>query len=114
MEANEIAKLFENCTKNVFRLQTLPSYSVEEEKEEIERYLAGQSFPDSPDDFWIQTIKDKIEAGIQVSNLHVLPTHLSPYLRFAIDWSYLYRHDAGEQILFIPLNEAKSLGLHSI
>ncbi|MFE5722997.1 DUF6879 family protein [Streptomyces erythrochromogenes] len=37
----EFGRLFETFERSAFRLETLAVYSVEEEREEFERFLAG-------------------------------------------------------------------------
>lgn len=101
MELQELAQCFADCTQSAFRLQALADYVIDEELDEYERFLAGQPLPDLEKDDWLKSIRQKIEAGVQICNVHVLPTRLTPYLRFAIDWSYIHRHLAGESIRFV-------------
>lgn len=107
VEPNELGQLFASCEKSAFRLQTLPEYAIDDEQEEFNRFLGGLPFPDVENDSWLNTIRQKILGGIQLCNVHILPAHLTPYLRFAIDWSYVYRHLAGEQIRFILSTDAE-------
>lgn len=108
MTETELIGLFNAARRSIFRLQTLPSYAVDEEREAFDQFLAGMPLPKNPEaDPWLQSIQAKVEAGVRVTNLHVIPDQLTPYLRFAIDWSYVYRHRAGEQILFISAEDAR-------
>lgn len=100
MNVEDIAAHFTQCQSSIFRLQRLATYLVEDEADDFNRFLAGTPFPEVDEDPWLQTIKRKVQAGVEITNLHVLPTRLTPYLRYAIDWSYIFRHLVGEQILF--------------
>lgn len=107
MEIEEIANLFARCQSSAFRLQRQAAYLVEEEADDFKRFLSGIPFPTVDDDPWLKTIERKAKAGIVITNLHVLPHRLTPYLRYAIDWSYVFRHLVGERILFIEETEAR-------
>jgi hypothetical protein len=37
-----------------------------------------------------------------MQRVHVVPRRLTPYLRFEIEWGYLYSAEAGEEILLLP------------
>ncbi|MEU9146212.1 DUF6879 family protein [Streptomyces sp. NPDC048349] len=74
LSGEEFGRLFETFQQTAFRLETLSVYDVEEEREEFERFLAGEDMgPDWDDNAWVRSMTDK---GKQVSRVHVLSSPL--------------------------------------
>lgn len=92
--------MIDSFERSIFRLETLAEYRVEEEAEKLRRYIEGKPLPD-PDpahDSWRTALRRHAEAGRTVERLRTLPPGLTPYLRFEIEWAYLYSWEAGERI----------------
>ena len=93
--------MFDTFEEEVFRLQTLSQYTVDREQPAYREFLTGLPLP--PDGFneaWLQKIKQRAAGGRSWTNVHVLPSGLTPYLRFLIDWAYAYQHAVGADIRF--------------
>ncbi|ARP72093.1 hypothetical protein LK07_22620 [Streptomyces pluripotens] len=101
-------RLFETFERTAFRLETLAEYDVEEEREEIARFLAGEDMgPEWDDNPWVRSMADK---GKQVSRVHVLRSPLTDYLRYELA-AYPGNIKAGESIGIIDLAEQDVEGL---
>ncbi|MFJ3855134.1 DUF6879 family protein [Streptomyces sp. NPDC090085] len=104
----EFGRLFSSFERTAFRLETLAVYSVEEEREEFERFLAGGDMgPAWDDNPWVRSMTDK---GKQVSRVHVLRSPLTDYLRYELA-AYPGNIAAGETIGLIDLSEQTVTGL---
>ncbi|MEZ7003805.1 DUF6879 family protein [Streptomyces sp. AD55] len=101
-------RLFETFERTAFRLETLAEYDVEEEREEIARFLAGEDMgPEWDDNPWVRSMTDN---GKQVSRVHVLRSPLTDYLRYELA-AYPGNIKAGESIGIIDLAEQNVDGL---
>ncbi|MEU4948236.1 DUF6879 family protein [Streptomyces lavendulae] len=104
----EFGRLFETFERTAFRLETLAFYSVEEEREEFERFLAGGAMgPDWDDNPWVRSMTDK---GKKVSRVHVLRSPLTDYLRYELA-AYPGNITAGETIGIIDKADQDVVGL---
>ncbi|MBZ4318987.1 DUF6879 family protein [Streptomyces huiliensis] len=102
LTGEEFGRLFETFERTAFRLETLDEYDVEEEREEIARFLAGEDMgPDWADNPWVRSMTDK---GKHVSRVHVLRSPLTDYLRYELS-AYPGNIKAGEVIGIVDLSE---------
>ncbi|MFD3516078.1 DUF6879 family protein [Streptomyces sp. NPDC058657] len=100
--------LFETFERTAFRLETLDEYDVEEEREEIARFLAGEEMgPDWDDNPWVRSLTDR---GKQVGRVHVLRSPLTDYLRYELA-AYPGNIKAGESIGIVDLADQDVTGL---
>ncbi|MFE3990266.1 DUF6879 family protein [Streptomyces goshikiensis] len=101
LSGEEFGSLFETFERTAFRLETVAVYTVEEEREEFERFLAdGDMGPDWDDNPWVRSMTDK---GKEVSRVHVLRSPLTDYLRYELA-AYPGNITAGETIGIIDLS----------
>src|SRR4051794_34587810 len=87
---------FESFKRSAFRLESLDHYSVPEEAVDYHRFLRGEELPTSTEDEWAQFVKKSVAQGKFIQRVHVVPAQLTPYLRYEIEWGYLYSSVAGE------------------
>jgi hypothetical protein len=108
MELDDVSfdRLFMDIQTSAFRLQTLPTYLVDAERDEYSTFLTGQLFPDRESSSWLRLIRNKVASGADWLNIHLLPSALTPYLRYLIDWGYVYQAQAGAQIRCVLDSEA--------
>lgn len=77
LAGEEFGRLFETFERTAFRLETLDVYDVEEEQDEIARFLAGEDLgPEWDDNPWVRSMTDK---GKSLSRVHVLRSPLTDY-----------------------------------
>lgn len=87
------------------RIETLDTYQVEEERENLAHYLAGDPLPPDRNEEWAANIRACVAAGKYMGRVHIIPRVLTPYLQFEIDWYYAVNGAAGEDIRFIFRDE---------
>lgn len=108
LASEEFGRLFETFERTAFRLETLEAYDIEEEREEIARFLAGEDMgPEWSDNPWVRSMTDK---GKHVSRVHVFRSPLTDYLRYELA-AYPGNIEAGEEIGIIDLSEQTVTGL---
>ncbi|MBB1256569.1 hypothetical protein H3146_24935 [Streptomyces sp. OF3] len=108
LSGEEFGRLFKTFERTAFRLETLAEYDVEEEQEEIARFLAGEDMgPEWDDNPWVRSMTDK---GKSVARVHVLRSPLTDYLRYELS-AYPGNVKAGESIGIIDLAEQMVSGL---
>ncbi|CAL9452566.1 MULTISPECIES: DUF6879 family protein [unclassified Streptomyces] len=106
--SEEFGRLFETFERTAFRLETLAVYDVEEEREEIGRFLAGEDMgPEWDDNPWVRSITER---GKHLSRVHVLCSPLTDYLRYELS-AYPGNIRAGEVIGIVDLGEQPVTGL---
>lgn len=98
LDAKALGKLVDAATTTLFRFETLDRYDVGAEREDFERFLAGEAEPTwSRKQAWLDVLRHDQERGVDSRRVHVLTTPLTDYLRFACAWGYTY-NQAFEQI----------------
>jgi len=99
----EFGALFESFRASAFRLETLTEYRVESEAAQLELFLQGKPLPpeSSAQVEWRQLVSSAARGGRPMRRVHVVPRRLTPYLRYEIEWGYLYNAEAGEQIMLL-------------
>lgn len=108
LAGEEFGRLFETFERTAFRLETLAEYDVEEEREEITRFLAGEDMgPGWDDNPWVRSMTDR---GKSVSRVHILRSPLTDCLRYELS-AYPGNIKAGESIAIIDLAEQEVTGL---
>lgn len=98
MKFEDLIKLFEDFSGTAFRLETLGKYTVEGEQEDFRRFLSGDPLPPTPNEQWCRRIREAAAQGKDYQRIRLLPDPLTPYMKFEIDWCYLYSAEAGEKI----------------
>jgi len=97
----EFGAVFQSFTASAFRLETLSEYRVEESAHKVELFLKGTPLPPDHNDAWCQLVSAAQMAGKRMSRVHVIPRRLTPYLRYEIEWGYVFNAEAGEEILLL-------------
>ena len=98
---DQFERLFTNFTTSATRIETLPTYTVDSEREELAHYLAGHPIPAERNKPWADNIRRATTNGKYMGRVHVLDDTLTSYLQFEIDWYYTVNAAAGEDIRFI-------------
>ena len=97
----EFGALFEAFSESAFRLETLDVYTVPGEADEYRRFLAGEELPTTGESGWVQLVKGAIGQGKVIQRVHAISLPLTPYLKYEIEWGYVYTSLAGEDIRLI-------------
>ena len=109
MLETDFARLFSSFERSAFRLETLPTYCVAGEVDEFAAFLAGRCLPAALDTEWHKLIARSTTSGKSFERVHVVPSRLTPYLRFEFAWGYTYSAQAGERIFVLENDDPKSL-----
>jgi len=99
----EFGELFSSFRHSAFRLETLRAYDVADDRDRFRQFTEGRLLPppSRPDEDWQALVRGAVAAGKDMTRVHVLPPGLTPYLRYEIEWGYLYNADAGERIMLL-------------
>lgn len=105
---SEFGQLFAGYAKSAWRLELLPQYLVEFERAPFQAFLNGEPVPPHPTgewwkvhEDWMGTIREAVAQGKSIGRVHVIPSELTPYLRYEIEWGYVFNASAGDDIRFI-------------
>lgn len=101
LTAKEFEKLFTSFEVSAFRLETLTAYSVEAEDHCFDAFIRGKPLPPDQNEDWCKIVRTNIAAGKKMQRVHLLPEKLTPYIRYEIEWGYVFNAAAGEAIHFI-------------
>ncbi|MFI1863391.1 DUF6879 family protein [Streptomyces jumonjinensis] len=104
------ATLFDSFEREAFRLETLPVYSVEGEKEEFEEFLATGKLDLPEDDPWLLKVQAFHNSGRRIRRVHIVTRPLSDYLRYEFA-AYRYNVAAGEDVRILDLTDRDNPGL---
>ena len=100
MSNTTIEAAFEEFTRYAFRLEGLPEYQVNDERSQLIDFLGGKPLP-SPYKAraeWCLWVRESVASNKRLERVRLLPEQLTPYIRYEIEWGYIYGADAGEQI----------------
>jgi hypothetical protein len=97
----QFGRFFTEFKVSATRIETLDTYTVEEERENLAFYLTGTPLPPERNKEWAQNIRRCVADGKYMGRVHIIDHVLTPYLQFEIDWYYAVNGTAGEDIRFI-------------
>lgn len=82
----ELDALFDNAQESIFRLETLPTYSVAEETERIEAWRAGRPRPEQSvrTSGWLAEIAASTLGGVRWDRVRVIDDPLTWYQRYQL------------------------------
>jgi len=101
---SNLGQYIRSFRKSLFRLQARAVYSVGgEDEKNYRRFREGQVSLDVGDDGreWLRTIKGMTSEGRRWTNVQVLPSRLTPYLRYALQFGYVHYHASGAAVRFL-------------
>jgi hypothetical protein len=100
---------FSTFEHSAFRLQLLPHYDVPSEREEFVRFCAGAPVPDRSAVPWLDTIRRQVGQGRTWTTVHVVPSPMTPYFRYLLDWWLVFQAQAGATVMFLDANHGAPL-----
>jgi hypothetical protein len=85
LDAERFDAVFDEWTSSAFRLETLDRYTVEDEAEDLHRFLTGQPLPTltPANDPWLARVAATTAAGQRWQRVHVVGA-VTDYLRFEL------------------------------
>jgi len=103
-------EFFDSFEREAFRLETLPVYRVENEREDFKHYLATGDVNVSEDDPWLERVRHFRATGRWIGRVHVITRPLTDYLRF----EFAYQRQAvqaGDDVRILDLTDRPDPGL---
>jgi len=113
LTGDDFNRLFRYFSKTAFRLEVQPVYTVNDEQESLEEFLAGEPRPVTEFPFyaaWLHQIRIATLEGRSVERVRVLEEPPTDYQRWEM-WSGQYNIAAGEIIRYMTRSRAQSAGL---
>lgn len=102
------AWLSERHTSDLFRLETLPSYTAASDGGDYQRWRDGlESTVDKSG--WLQKLRDDTAEHRRWRRVRVLHTPLTDYQRYSIEWGYPDNVAAGEDVRVLVVTEESRL-----
>ncbi|MBA2323818.1 MAG: hypothetical protein H0V92_07355 [Pseudonocardiales bacterium] len=90
----------------VFRLETLPVYTVDSDGEDFRRWQTGAPEPTwERKQPWLDFLRDESGSGKIRSRVRIFGEQLTDYERYACEFGYAYNAEAGEQIRVLRRGE---------
>lgn len=107
MEVHDLGDYLDQRHKtDLLRVQTLGSYGAATDGNDFHRYLSGAAYPESPArDEWFAQLRAEAAAGRIRRNLHIVREPITPYLRYAMEWGYVYNIAAGQECRILTVGD---------
>jgi hypothetical protein len=105
-------EFFDSFEWDAFRLETLPVYRVEGERDDYERFLATGDPGISEDEPWFERVRHFRKTGRSIGRVHVITRPLTDYLRFEFAFQ-LHSVQCGEDVRVLDLTDRPDPGLPS-
>jgi hypothetical protein len=110
LEGDDWRTFFDSYQREAFRLETLPIYRVNREREEFSKFLVTGKIDMPDDEPWLTRVRQFRETGRWIGRVHVIRRPLTDYLRyeFAV---YERTVEAGEDVRILDLTDQPDPGL---
>lgn len=106
LAADQLGEVLERTRRDLFRIETLPSYDTAMTTGDFRRWLDGAAEPSwevrQP---WLDTLAQWADEGRPRRRVRVIHDPPSDYERYACDWGYRYNVAAGEPTRILDLAE---------
>jgi hypothetical protein len=113
LTGEDFNQLFRYFTATAHRLEVQPVYTVTDERESLDEFLAGEARPVTEFAFyaaWLDQIRAVTAQGRRVGRVRILEEPPTDYQRWEM-WSGQYNIAAGETIRYLPRSRALEIGL---
>jgi hypothetical protein len=113
LSADDFNRLVRHFEHTAFRLETLASYDVAEERESFADFLSNRARPTEPPEFyrpWLAQIRRAVQEGRRIERVRVLSVPPTEYQQWEI-WIGRFAEAAGERIRYISQFRAIKFGL---
>jgi hypothetical protein len=97
--------------RRAWRLEVLQAYSIENEKEEFEKFLRGEKPPADYEYPWRDYVKKATGEGKAMGRVHLVARPLTYYVRYQFDWGYAHTVPVGEDVRILDLSTTSNPGL---
>lgn len=94
--------LFDNFKTSAHRIETLPSYKIDSELKNYQKFILGKPCAFG-DEEWINNLKKWISEGKEIKRIRVISEYVTPYEKYEFI-SYHNNFMAGEKIYVVNRN----------
>lgn len=101
---------FDAYEREAFRLETLSTYTMDEEEEDFRKFLETGEVYIPDDDRWFVRIRKFRETGRWIGRVHVVERPLSDYLRYELA-AYAFNVRHGEEVRILDVTGKENPGL---
>ena len=102
MDTRLMNSAWKRTNKNIFRLETLQKYNVQEDLILFQKWKKNKLDVNSVFSAWFKNLKKTKQKGVKIQRVRVASLPISEYLKYEIDiWKYSQRY--GEQIYFLDV-----------
>ncbi|ARZ69653.1 hypothetical protein M1P56_02150 [Streptomyces sp. HU2014] len=108
LAGEEWNRCFDSMRSEAWRLETLPVYTMPQEAEKMDRFLAGEKSPDDYWSSWMGEVREWRKEGKRAGRVHIVTRPLSEYLRFEFEYYYRHHVKAGEDIRILDVTEREN------
>ncbi len=106
LTAEQLGEILERTRRDLFRIETLPSYDTAMTTSDFRRWLGGELEPTwAVRQPWLDTLAKWAREGRPRRRVRVIHNPPSDYERYACDWGYRYNVGAGEPTRVLDLAE---------
>lgn len=105
LSPDQFGSIFTEFKNSARRIETLPVYRVSDETEKFKSYLDGKPLPSDRNEGWTDLVRSIRTSGRSIERVRVVPSPLTDYFRFEVDWFYVFNQEAGEDTRFILKND---------
>ena len=103
-------KMFGEFQISASRVEILPIYHIEGgEWEEFNQYRKGIPIQGFANQDWIEQLTAWKKSGKEIKRIRVIPTTLTEYLRYELEWCYPQNCIAGEMIKIVDQKNYEQL-----
>lgn len=106
LDVDEMAEwLGGHHTRDLFRLETRHTYTVESDGDDYRRYLNGEAEPDAAaKQPWLDTLAADTAAGRVWRKVHLVRGRITDYERYEFEWGFAYNVVCGEQVRVLEID----------
>ncbi|MGI0141029.1 MAG: DUF6879 family protein [Candidatus Micrarchaeales archaeon] len=97
-------ELWDSAKSNIFRLELLDKYDVEEERYPLQQFRGGIFLESEEMKLWRERVAATKKRAVKVQRVHIVNLPLSDYLIFEIE-GYKRTQKAGEEIFLLAQEE---------
>jgi hypothetical protein len=110
----EFDRMLASYDRSAFRMETQPTYELDYEQAEFDRFRAGTPVPPPEIDWWRPWL-DRLtvmtrDEGKTMSRVRITAEPPTPYQQWEL-WAARWHAEAGEDIRYLPRAEAERLSL---
>ncbi|MFE0025981.1 DUF6879 family protein [Amycolatopsis sp. NPDC059021] len=110
LDGDAFSACFDDFERSAWRFETQPVYTMPDEQESLNRFLAGEARPIGHNDDWHEEVHAWVSAGKSIGRVRTVRQPLTDYQRYQLAWGIPGNVEAGEDIRILDQTRS-DLGL---